>query len=243
MLQPTEAGIIFRPLTKGLDKENIFNPGLHIIAPWNKIIVYDMREQVLEEKLDILDKKGLSIEIDITLRFVPIKSNIGYLHENFSGDYIVRLINPIVRSSARKVFGRYEAEEIYSTKRAEVESSIIIETKSILESNNIVMKDLLIRSIKLPDQIRAAIDNKEEQRQVAEAMKYKLDKEKLEADRKIIEAEGIAAYNRIVNISLTDKILKQKGIDATVELAKSPNSKVVVVGSGKEGLPLILGGN
>ncbi|MBA7577951.1 hypothetical protein ES708_19807 [subsurface metagenome] len=101
----------------------------------------------------------------------------------------------------------------------------------------------MIRSINLPAQIKGAIENKLEQEQEALAYEFRLTREKSEAERKKIEAEGIAAYNRILNASLTERILKQKGIDATLKLAESPNAKVVIVGSGKDGMPLILGGN
>jgi len=148
-----------------------------------------------------------------------------------------------VRSSVRQVAGRYHAEEIYSTKRSEVEAAIINETKIVLGANNIDMKALLIRSINLPEQIKMAIENKLKQEQEALAYKFRLEKEHAEAERRRIEADGISAYNLIISNSLTDKILKQKGIDATLELAKSPNSKVVVIGSGKDGLPMILGNN
>jgi len=105
------------------------------------------------------------------------------------------------------------------------------------------MRALLIRSINLPPQIKTAIESKLTQEQEALAYEFRLNKEKSEAERRRIEAEGLSVYNRIISASLTDNILKQKGIDATLELAQSPNTKVIVVGSGKEGLPLILGGN
>jgi regulator of protease activity HflC (stomatin/prohibitin superfamily) len=103
------------------------------------------------------------------------------------------------------------------------------------------MTALLIRSIQLPAQIKNAIENKLKQQQEAEAYKFRLDKERSEAERKEIEANGIATFNKIISSSLTDNILKQRGIEATIKLAESENSKVVVIGSGKEGLPLILG--
>ena len=153
------------------------------------------------------------------------------------------MVIPNVRSSVRAVTGRYNAEEIYSTKRAEVELEIITATRNALAQKNIEMKDLLIRSIALPDKIKQAIEDKLQQQQEALAYQFRLDRERSEADRKRIEAQGIADYNRIISASLTDRILKQKGIDATLELANSANSKVVVVGGGEDGLPLILGGN
>ena len=153
------------------------------------------------------------------------------------------LVIPEVRSSVRKVMGRYTAEQIYSTMRNEVESSIIDETATILENNDIDMRALLIRSINLPQEIKAAIENKLTREQESLAMTYINEREKLEAERKLIEAQGIANYNRTVSASLTDNIIKLRGIEATNKLAESANSKVVVIGSGEEGLPLILGGN
>ena len=236
-----ERGVVFRPYTSGLDKENIYGEGFHIVAPWNQMNIYNVREQQREETMDVLDRNGLSINIDVTVRFNPIFNKIGFLHEQFGTNYINILVVPEVRSSVRQVAGRYSAEEIYSTKRAEVEQTIKEETRKVLEENNIDMKALLIRSINLPDQIRAAIENKLQQEQEALAYEFRLQREESEAERRRIEAEGIANYNRIVNASLTNNILQQRGIEATVELAKSPNAKIVVVGSGKDGLPLILG--
>ncbi|HAZ04966.1 MAG: peptidase [Bacteroidetes bacterium GWF2_42_66] len=242
-LQPGERGVIFRKFTSGLDKDRIYQPGFHIIAPWNNMFVYDVKEQQREETMDVLDKNGLSLNVDVSVRFNPTYDRIGYLHEIFGTRYIEQIIIPEVRSSVRQVAGRYQAEEIYSTKRSEVEAAIINETKEVLKANNIDMKALLIRSINLPAQIKTAIESKLQQEQEALAYKFRLDKEHAEAERRRIEADGISAYNLIISNSLTDKILKQKGIDATLELAKSPNTKVVVIGSGKEGMPLILGNN
>jgi regulator of protease activity HflC (stomatin/prohibitin superfamily) len=141
--------------------------------------------------------------------------------------------------------GRYTAEEIYATKRQEVEAKIISETKAILgsEVNNIDMRALLIRSIILPEKIKAAIESKLQQEQEALAYQFRLESEKSEAERKRIAAEGEARANAIINSSLTPALLKMRGIEATIELSKSQNSKTVIIGSGSDGLPLILGNN
>jgi len=243
IIEAGERGVIFRPYSTGLDKENIYGEGFHIISPWNDMYVYNVREQQREETMDVLDKNGLSINTDVTVRFNPVFNKIGYLHQQFGVNYVNVLVVPEVRSSVRQVAGRYSAEEIYSTKRAEVEQAIITETKETLGENFIDMKALLIRSINLPTQIKSAIESKLQQEQEALAYEFRLKREESEAERRRIEAEGIANYNRIINASLTDKILQQRGIEATTSLAESPNSKVVVIGSGKDGLPLILGGN
>lgn len=243
-LSPGEKGVIFRPFTTGLDKENIFSSGFYIIAPWNKMFVYDVQEQQSEETMDVLDKNGLSVNVDISVRYYPIFTKIGDLHEKFGEDYKSKLVIPEVRSSVRRVMGRYTAEEIYSTKRNEVEQAIINETKEVLrtEQNNIEMTALLIRSINLPEQIKVAIENKLKQEQEYLAYQFKLQTADSEAKRLEIEANGMAVYNDILNKSLTDKLLKMKGIEATLLLSESPNAKIIVVG-GTDGLPLILGGN
>lgn len=243
ILQPGERGVIFRPFTSGLDKVNILSPGFHIVAPWNDLHVYDVKEMKAEETMDVLDKSGLKVVIDVTIRFNPFYNNIGSLHEIFGKNYISQLVIPEMRSSVRQVTGRYTAEEIYSTKRSEVEQAIILETNKALKENFIEMRALLIRSISLPTQIQQAIENKLTQEQEALAYQFKLDREKSEAERRRIGAEGEAKANQIINSSLTSSLLKMRGIEATVELAKSANAKVVVIGSGKDGLPLILGNN
>ena len=205
--------------------------------------VYNVREQQRDETMDVLDKNGLSLNVDVTVRFNPTFDQIGFLHQQFGINFINVLVIPEVRSSVRQVAGRYSAEEIYSTKRAEVEQTIKDETRKVLGENYIAMKALLIRSINLPEKIKNEIETKLKEEQAALAYDFTLKKEQSEAERRRIEAEGIANYNRIINLSLTEKILQQRGIEATIQLAESPNSKVVVIGSGKDGLPLILGNN
>ena len=243
IIEAGERGVIFRPYTSGLDTENIYGEGFHIIAPWNNLYMYNVREQQRDETMDVLDRNGLSINSDITVRFNPIYYRIGNLHQQFGINYINVLVIPEVRSTVRQVAGRYTAEEIYSTKRSEVEMAIKEETRKVLSENFIDMRALLIRSINLPEQIKNAIESKLKQEQEALAYEYRLRSEESEAERRRIEAEGIAAFNRIINASLTDQILKQRGIEATISLAESPNAKVIVIGGGEDGLPLILGNN
>jgi regulator of protease activity HflC (stomatin/prohibitin superfamily) len=238
-----ERAIIFYPFGNGLDKENIIEPGTHAKAPWNEVVIYEVAEMATDETMDINDKSGLPIHVDVTLRYFPMHNKIGYIHEKFTRDYVNRFVIPEVRSVARQVMARFTAEEIYSTKRAEVENSIKLETEKILNANYVNATAVLIRSIKLPEQIRIAIESKLQQEQEALAYKYRLEKEISEAERKRIAAEGEARANNILTNSLSDKLLTMRGIEATLELSKSANTKVIVVGGGKNGLPLILGNN
>jgi regulator of protease activity HflC (stomatin/prohibitin superfamily) len=241
----TERAIVFYKFGEGLDKDHVIGQGFHMKAPWNDLFVYKINETSSDENMDVLDKNGLSIHVDVSVRYHPAPDKIGYIHEQFyrttTEDYISVLVIPEVRSTVRQVMGRYTAEEIYSTKRAEVETAIRLESEKVLLQNYVNAPAVLIRSIVLPEQIKGAIENKLQQEQEALAYQFRLDKEKSEAERKRIAAEGEARANNIVNSSLTDKLLKMRGIEATLELSKSPNSKIVIVGSGKDGMPLILG--
>lgn len=239
----TQRAVVFYKFGSGLDKDRVVTPGIHMKGPWNDVFIYDVQETSEGENMDVLDKNGLSIHVDVTVCFKPIVDKIGYIYEKFNLNYIEVLVKPEVRSTVRQVMGRYTAEEIYSTKRAEVESAIKEEAEAILHENNITMVALLIRSITLPDQIRVAIENKLQQQQEALAYQFRLDKEKSEAERKRIAAEGESRANNIINNSLTNNLLKMRGIEATLELSKSPNTKVIVIGSGDQGMPLILGNN
>jgi regulator of protease activity HflC (stomatin/prohibitin superfamily) len=240
-----QAGVLFRKFGGGLDKENVYGQGFHVLAPWNTMFVYNIKEQTAEESMSVLDKNGLTVRVDVTVRFNPYPQKIGFIHERFGISYVQTLVIPEVRSAVRQVMGRFSAEEIYSTKRAEVEVSIINEAESTLsgEDNNIKMNALLMREVILPDNIKNAIESKLQQEQEALAYRFKLDREKSEAERKRIAAEGEAAANRIVSQSLTPSLLKMRGIEATQQLATSPNAKTVIIGSGADGLPLILGNN
>lgn len=243
ILEPTERGVVFRKYTTGLDVENIKGEGLNIIAPWNDVIVFQIAEQQIEETMDVLSKDGLSISLDVSLRFRPIPGDIGYLYRSFRKSYVENLIRPELRSSVRKIIGQYTPEELYATKRQEIETKIEESTREILSANHIELKALLFRSIKLPPKIKESIEQKLAADQEAQKYDYLIEKEKKEAERRRIDAEGKAAANRILSQSLTDKILKEKGILATEELAKSSNSKIIVIGSGEGGLPIILNGN
>lgn len=244
-IEASERAVIFKTLSGKLEKENIIGPGWHIKAPWNEKYVYNVAEQSIDETMNVLDKNGLKIDVDVTVRFHPRYNMIGIIQEKFQGQYIPILVVPEVRSTVRRVMGRYTAEEIYSTKRNEVEAAIKDETAQILGApgNEIEMISMPIRSINLPEQIKTSIENKQKQEQEAQAYQYRLEKEKSEAERKRIAAEGEAAANKIINSSLTPELLKMRGIEATKEIANSPNSKVIVIGSGEGGLPLILNSN
>jgi regulator of protease activity HflC (stomatin/prohibitin superfamily) len=162
------------------------------------------------------------------------------LYRAFKNSYIESLIRPELRSAVRQIIGQYTPEELYATKRQEIETRIQEAIRKTLDENHVELKALLFRSIKLPAMIKTAIEQKLTAEQESENYEYFIQKEKKDAERRRIDAEGKAKANRILSASITDNILKEKGIIATQELAKSSNAKIVVIGGGDDGLPLIL---
>jgi prohibitin 1 len=241
-IEAGERGVLFQRFGGGLDKENIYEPGFHVIAPWNIMYVYEVRETQLEEEMEVLSSNGLNISVDVTARVNPIYNKIGDLHEKFGTDYLTSLVRPELRSSVRKIIGQFTPEELYSTRRDEVQELIQADLETTLKSNFMELRASLIRDIELPQKVKTAIEEKIEAEQKSLKYKYLLQQERQEAERKTIEAQAKADANRILAASLSDKILKDKGIEATLKLAESPNSKVIVVGGDGDGLPLILGG-
>ena len=243
-IEAGEKGVLFKRFGGGLEKENIYQPGFHVIAPWNIMYVYDIREKQIDEDMTVLSSNGLNIKVDVTVRVNPDYKEIGNLHEKFGPQYTESLVRPEVRSSVRQVIGQFSPEELYSTKRDEVQTLIQKNMEEALGANYISLKATLIRDIELPDKVREAIEEKIEAEQSALKYDYILAQERKEAERKIIEAEAKARSNQILSASLTDKILRDKGIEATMELANSANTKIIVVGNDDSGgLPLIMGGN
>ena len=241
-IEPGKRGVLFKRFSGGLDKENIYEPGFHVIAPWNNMYIYNVREQTMEEEMEVLSRNGLNIKVDVTTRLNPKYDKIGHLHAKFGRDYQMTLVRAETRSAVREVIGRFEPEELYSTKRDEVQNLIQERLFASLDKNFIELKATLIRDIELPEKVKNAIEVKIEAEQKALKYKYILQQEEQEAQRKIIEAGAKAESNRIISASLTENILRDKGIEATLELANSPNSKVVIIGGSENGgLPMILG--
>ncbi len=239
-IDPGQKGVMFKRFAGGLKKDKIYNQGFQIVAPWNNLIIYDVRINEAFEKMDVLSKNGLSITIELSYRFQPLADKIGYLHDEIGKDYVGRIIKPEIRSATREVIGKYLPEELYSTKREAIQDEIFAETRKSLNTKYLEIDAVLIRSVQLPEKLKEAIELKLEEEQLSFQYEFILDRERKEAERKIIEAQAKADANRILNASLTSNILKDKGIEATLELANSPNSKVVIVGGGDQGLPLIL---
>ena len=241
-IESGQAGVLYRTFGGGVEtKQPPLGEGFHMVAPWNKVFIYEVRQQELSEQMQVLSSNGLEIKLDATAWFHPQYENTGKLHQEKGENYIERVIRPAIRSAARSVVGRYTPEQLYSTKRDAIQDEIFTETQKILANQYIQLNEILVRDVTLPATIKTAIETKLKQEQESLEYEFRLEKAQKEAERQRIEAEGKANANRILSASLTDKILQEKGIQATVELSKSQNTKVIVIGSGKDGMPIILG--
>jgi regulator of protease activity HflC (stomatin/prohibitin superfamily) len=237
-----EAGVKYS-IMGGTDLEFVYGEGLNVHAPWVDVIRYDVRVQEQLEDITALSSNGLSIGMDISVRWRPERQTVPRLHTTYGTDYYRKLVQPELRSAAREVVGLFTPEELYASKREDLQDLIAERVRTGVETEFVQIEAVLIRDVRLPQQIQNAIENKLKEEQEAERYEFTLRKEKLEAERKKIEAEGEAEYQRIITASLSTPFLQFKGIEATQRLAESSNAKVIVVGSSESGgLPLILGG-
>jgi len=236
-------GVLFKLFAGGVDTETTYKEGFHFLAPWNSMYLYETRQQEVAEEMNVLSSNGLEIRVDFSAWYQPKWDNLGNLHSQIGTDYMRRVVIPSLRSAARSVVGRYTPEQIYSTKRDAIQVEIYDETKKLLDEKYVQLNQVLIRSITLPPTIKTAIESKLKQEQEALEYEFKLEKAEQEAERQRIDAEGKARANKILSASITESILREKGINATLKLAESPNSKVVIIGNSGDGLPIILGDN
>ena len=239
-----EAGVLYKIFGGGVvTDEPPMGEGFHFIFPWNKVFIYEVRQQEVFEKMNVLSSNGLDIKLEASAWFQPKYEDLGKLHQEKSEAYKQRILLPAIRSAARSVVGRYTPEQLYSTKRDAIQQEIYVETKKVVEDQYIQLNAVLVRDVTLPVPIKEAIERKLRQEQESLEYEFRLVTAAKEAEKQVIEAQGKADANRILAASLTPNILRDKGIEATLILAQSQNTKVVVVGSGKDGLPLILGNN
>jgi prohibitin 1 len=234
-------GVLFRLFGGGLQVEKTYGEGFHLIAPWNTMYVYEIRQQEISEEMNVLSSNGLEISVDFSAWYQPNYSDLGKLHAQIGTDFVRRVVVPSLRSAARSVVGRYTPEQIYSTKRDAIQVEIYDETKKLLDEKHVQLNQVLIRSITLPPTIKTAIESKLKQEQEALEYEFKLEKALQEAERQRIDAEGKAKANNILSASINEKILREKGIEATLKLAESNNTKIVIIGNSKDGMPIILG--
>jgi len=228
----------------GKVNDETLKPGVNIVNPVAKIIKYSFKTQELKENMTVPSKEGLPVQLEISLwyRVDPAMANEIYKTVD-AGDYLNVILIPQFRSVVRGVTAKFEAKALYTGAREQLATQIVENLQKIVGEKGIIVEDAPLRQIGLPAGLSRSIEEKLQAEQESQRMSFILQKESQEADRKRIEAKGIADFQSIVSKEINANLLKWKGIEATEKLASSQNAKVVVIGSGKDGLPLILGGN
>ena len=227
---PGQVGVLWR--ASGGTSPTLYGEGLHPVATYNEMYVYDLRSQSRDEVLSVIAVNGLTIRLDASVRYHLMRDEVVALHEEVGPKYYEKIVEPVLRSEARRVFGQYTPEEIYSTKRDVIEREIRKGVISKIEGRHIALEAILIRDVELPPAIRAAIDQKLAAEQEVLKMKYVLQVSAATAEQKQIEAKAIADYNRTVAASLSPAILEFERIQQMTQLATSANAKTVLIGGG-----------
>lgn len=248
-----EPGMVGVQSLFGKVQTDVLESGLHIIDPVVDVTTFDSRTQNYtmsaqttegqkagDDAIRVLSSDGLEVTIDLTVLYRVIPSKTPDILQNIGDDYIDKIVRPVSRTAIRDNAVSYEAVALYSTKRQEFQDKIYKTISASFAKNGIELQQLLVRNITLPASVKASIESKINAEQDAQKMQFVLQKEKQEAERKRVEAQGIADYQKILSTGLSDKQLQYETIKAQKEIALSPNTKVIILGNGK-GAPIILG--
>lgn len=225
-----QAGVLYRRLGGGTQTNRVYGEGLHFIAPWNTMTIYNERYQQLTNEFSIISSNGLSISITLSIRYRPRESLLGILHKQVGPNYANVIIIPEIQSLVRRVLGHYSPQDIYSTKLSMLQN-ILEGSMSQIAERYLTLDDVLIKNIQLPPEVEAAIERKLIEKQRYLAMQYRIQRASQEADYRRIEAKGVQIYQDTISQTLTTPVLDYEGIKAAREIARSPNPKVVVIGA------------
>jgi regulator of protease activity HflC (stomatin/prohibitin superfamily) len=247
-----------------LDPRELREEGLHLMTPWNRLFLYDLRLQSATQTYNAISKDGVSVTVQINVRFQLLHNSVAVLHKFIGPEYFATVVSPEIGSQARQVISQYTAQEVYRSREA-IQEQIRANARKSLGANlnelvqpeameqpdpkhyndflqgSIQILDTLVLSIELPPAIVAAINRQTEQFYQIQEYKFRVEAEAQESKRKQIEANGIAAFQQTVSQGISDSYLRWRGIEATLALAQSHNAKIVIIGTGRDGLPIILG--
>jgi regulator of protease activity HflC (stomatin/prohibitin superfamily) len=223
--------------------DNTLKPGINLVNPMATVVKFDARTQELKETMNVPSKEGLTVTLEISLLYSLSFEYANRIYKTVGENYVETILVPQFRSVVRGVTANYDAKALYTAERETLASRIETELSKLVKSRGITLEAAALRQITLPPGLTASIEEKLKADQESQRMQFVLLKESQEAERKRIEAKGIADFQDIVSKGISEQVLKWKGIEATEKLAASPNTKIVIIGSGKEGLPIILGGD
>jgi prohibitin 1 len=219
----------------------VLSEGIHLVNPFKSNNEMTIRTQEIKESASVPSSEGLALNLDTSLIFHLNPEKAAEVYQKIGPNYMTVLIEPNLRAAIRESTAAHSANALYTGEREMVAKQIYNQLTSLLGKRGFVVESILLRDIQLPMTLKASIEAKQQAEQEALAMSFRLQKEKQEAERKRIEAQGIRDFQQIVAQGISAQLLEWKGIEATENLAKSANSKIVVIGNSKNGLPLILG--
>lgn len=218
-------------------------PGLRIVLPLTRVVKLSVKSQEMLEAAETPSREGLSITLEVSLLYRLDPAKAAEIYKTVGTSYKDIVIEPQLRSAIREVTATYDAKVLYSAERERIAGEIAALFAKLSRERGVVTEQVLLRKVGLPATVANAIQEKLKREQEAEQMKFVLQKEQQEAERKRVEAQGIADFQRIVAQGISPQLLEWKGIEATEKFAASPNAKIVVIGNPKNGLPVILGGD
>ena len=225
----------------GYVSDHTLKPGVNMVNPMANVEKMSIKTQELKELMSVPSKEGLSVDLEISLLFKLDSEKANQIYKTVGPNYAEIILTPQFRSVVRGVTARYEAKALYTASREKLAGEILDELEKLVGPRGIIVEQAPLRQIQLPERLTKSIEEKLQAEQESQRMEFILTREKQEADRKRIEAKGIADFQEIVSKGISEQLLKWKGIEATEKLAGSQNTKVVIIGAGKDGLPLILG--
>jgi regulator of protease activity HflC (stomatin/prohibitin superfamily) len=219
----------------------VLGEGIHLVNPLKRVHEMSVRTQELKETASVPSNEGLVMNLDTSLIYKLDRTKANEVYQQLGPEYAAVIIEPNLRSAIRSVTAAHSANALYSSAREKVAQEIRAELERELGPRGITVENVLLRDIQLPATLKASIETKQQAEQESLAMGFRLQKERQEADRKRIEAEGIRDFQRTVSAGISPELLTWKGIEATEKLADSKNTKIVVIGNTKNGLPIIMG--
>jgi regulator of protease activity HflC (stomatin/prohibitin superfamily) len=227
-------GVMYRYFLGGTVTDEIWGEGVHVIPPWDTLTIYESRLQEQRIAFSVLSDEGLDLDVLVSVRFRADRDMLGYLHQDVGPDYYERLVRPEVMAHVRRTFGNRPAHEIYSSAKdvlPELRNVPMITRLGEADRGYIIIQEIRLVDVGLPEVVEAAIAEKYRQEQLMLEYRYRLEREEQEAERKRIEAKGIHDYNEIAG-ALSPDVLRWRDIEATMEVAKAPSSKVIMLGGG-----------
>ncbi len=248
-----QLGILYKRFAGGTDLDNVYREGLTLTFPWNQMTIYNAQVQQRTTNIEVLTSDRLKSKMTISFQYTVYPFNLGLLHKYIGPDYYEKIILPMIESAARESVVNYSSVDAFTKDIKKVTQTISLDTSNMILSKInptgltdvrlLTISDVQVIKFSYPPELEMALQNKAVELVKSEAYQYRLVTERLEAERKRIEASGIKDFQSIADSALTENYLRYKGIEASALLAASPNSKVLVFGSGSSGLPLIMGGS